>query len=307
VIRLAVVLFLVVLVVVFGDLPGRWLFVGELQNSAHVPAFGTVAALLLLSFRRLSIASRWSSLTRYVIAVSVATAIGAVIELVQGALHRDMSLEDVFHDVLGALIGVGLMQTFKWEPASNRLRKSSALLACAALLTATFPVAWSAASYIRRDREFPILLQFTSPLDRYFLYDCAAKREFSKIEPFANEPALVVKLDGSCRKQIGLAEPRSDWRGYKTLRVEMENRTESRVDLTIRVEDVHHNQEYNDRFNRSFEFHSGERKVLNIPLADIESSPATRKMDMREIYWINIFAGSSESPPRVALYRIWLE
>ncbi len=306
-IRLAAALLLILLVVVFGDLPGRGLFVGELQNSAHVPAFGTVAALLLLSFRHLPLSCRWSALIRYLVAVFLATAIGAAIEVIQGALHRDMSLEDVFHDLLGALIGAAVMHAFKWEPASNLLRRISLALACIALLTAAFPVAWSAAAYVHRDREFPVVLQFGSRLDRYFLYDCAAKTEFSTIDSSADEAALLVDLDDSCRKQIGLAEPYSDWRGHTSLSVEIANATDRILPLTIRIEDVHHNQEYSDRFNRSFELGSHERKVLTIPLADIQSAPATRKMDMEQIYWINIFTSSPDPAPRVALYRMWLQ
>ncbi|HEU4654379.1 MAG TPA: hypothetical protein VFS47_10350 [Steroidobacteraceae bacterium] len=296
-----------VLTVVFGDLPGRGLFVGALQNSAHVPASGAIAALLLVLCRHWPLSRKWTALTRYVAVVLVTTTIGAAIEVIQGALHRDMSLEDVFHDFLGALIGAAVMHTCGWEPSSNRLRKTSLVLACVAVLIAAFPVAWSAAAYIHRDREFPFVLQFGSRLDRYFLYDCAAHSKFAKIEQMKSGSALVVELDPTCRKQIGVAEPYADWRGYSRLKLEITNTANEPIPLTIRIEDIHHNQEYTDRFNQSFDLAGNEYKILTIPLDAVRNAPAGRQMDMQHIYWINLFTSLEHPTARVALHRMWLE
>jgi len=301
--RLAAALLLIVLVVIFGDLPGRWLFVGELQNTAHVPAFGSIAAALLVICRHWPVSRKWSSLTRWVAVVTTATVIGAAIEVIQGALHRDMDLEDVFHDFLGALIGVAIMHAFKWEPSSRSLRKTSVSIGFAALLISVFPVAWSAAAYIHRNREFPVLLQFNSRLDRYFLFDCAARKDLARAE----DARLIVTLQPNCHRQIGLGEPYSDWTGYQHLKVDIANTTAADLRFTIRIEDTHHNQEYWDRFNQTFALAANERKTLIVPLDAIEHAPRTRTMDMKQIYWLEIFASEASAGGSVALSRIWLD
>jgi VanZ like protein len=294
---------LVVLVVTFGDLPGRWLFVGELQNSAHVPAFGAIAVLLLVFFRRWRASSNWSPLARYAAVLVIATAVGAAIEIIQGALHRDMSLEDVFHDFVGALVGAGVMHAFKWELSSTALRRTSMTLACAALLTAALPVVWSAAAYIHRDREFPVIVQFASALDRYFLFDCAARRDLARVE----NSQLLVTLQPDCHRQIGLGEPYSDWTGYTHLNVDIANTTSTETHFTIRIEDTQHNQEYWDRFNQTFVLAGNERKIMSIPIDSIRHAPKSRVMNMKEIYWMEIFASEDSTGGAVSLTRIWLD
>jgi len=301
--RIAAAFLVVVLIVIFGDLPGRWLFIAELQNSAHVPAFGFLAALLLMLLRRSAACRHWSPLVRYLLAVAIATAVGAAIEVIQGVMHRDMSLEDVFHDFLGALVGTGLMYGYKWEPSSPLLRKVSIALASLALPIALFPVAWSAAAYIHRDREFPVILQFGSPLDRYFLFDCAARTDLAKVE----HSRLVVKFSPDCHRQIGVGEPYSNWSGYRHLNVDIANTANSELQFTIRIEDTQHNQDYTDRFNETFVLRALERKTLIIPLEALHRAPATREMDMQKIYWMEIFGHEGSEGTQVALSRIWLD
>jgi VanZ like family len=302
-IRLAAALLLIVLIVIFGDLPGRWLFIGELQNTAHVPAFGSIAAVLLVLCRHWPVSRKGSPWMRYVAVVVIATAIGAAIEVIQGALHRDMDLEDVFHDFLGALIGAGVMYAFKWESSSDGLRKTSITLACVGLITAAFPVLWSAAAYLHRNREFPVLLQFGSRLDHYFLFDCAARGDLARVE----DSQLFVTLQPNCHRQIGLGEPYSDWTGRANLNVDITNTAATDTAFTIRIEDTHHNQEYWDRFNQKFTLAAKEHKTLVIPLESIHRAPATRLMDMKQIYWLEIFASEDSAGGAVALRRIWLD
>jgi hypothetical protein len=235
--------------------------------------------------------------------IAMTTAIGAAIEGIQGALHRDMDLEDVFHDLLGALIGTGIMHAFKWEPSPSALRKTSVSIGFVALLISAFPVAWSAAAYIHRNREFPVLLQFNSRLDRYFLFDCAARKDLARVE----DARLIVTLQPNCHRQIGLGEPYSDWTGYQHLNVDIANTTAASMRFTIRIEDTHHNQEYWDRFNQTFVLAPNERKTLIIPLAAIKRAPRTRTMDMKQIYWLEIFASEQSAGGTVALRRIWLD
>jgi hypothetical protein len=50
------------------------------------------------------------------------------------------------------------------------------------------------------------------------------------------------------------------------------------------------------------------RRILSIPLADIETSPRTRKMDLSEIDQLIVFRSGGGAPDQVLrLHRAWLE
>lgn len=293
----------VILIVIFGDLPGHWLFVGELQNGAHVPAFALIATLLAIALRHAPGLLQRAPQSRYIATLVIVTAIGAAIEFIQGAFHRDMSLDDVFHDFLGGVIGLGFLHGARFEPASRTFRNASICAAVLAVLIAVFPVVRSAAAYLHRNQQFPTLVSFDSPLDRYFLFDCARRENLSRLQG----SQLLVQLDSSCRKQIGIAEPYPDWTGYSHLNIDIANTTDQAIRLTIRIEDARHDQEFSDRFNHGFTLEAHERKNVVIALEDVRRAPATRPMDMHQIYWINIFASRSEAHARVALHRMWLD
>ena len=92
--------------------------------------------------------------------------------------------------------------------------------------------------------------------------------------------------------------PREDWRGYQWLAFEIFNPGQDLLQLIIRINDKAHDQEghqYSDRFNRDLKVNPGWNH-FEIPLAEIESAPSTRKMDLGNMLGLELFATNLEKP-----------
>ncbi|MBK6350441.1 MAG: hypothetical protein IPF50_11835 [Proteobacteria bacterium] len=81
-------------VVLFAQVPGEEPWAAELTNFGHGSAF---AVLTVLLFRILRAQPTWKLpiLAEYAVVVVIALALGAVIELLQGMIGRDQSIDDL--------------------------------------------------------------------------------------------------------------------------------------------------------------------------------------------------------------------
>jgi hypothetical protein len=77
--------------------------------------------------------------------------------------------------------------------------------------------------------------------------------------------------------------------------------------LTLRIHDRLHNWEYEDRFNRQLVIAPSTRKIVGIPLQDIEVAPARRRMDMAAITSVMLFAWYPVPTHEFYVSRIWLD
>jgi len=78
------------------------------------------------------------------------------------------------------------------------------------------------------------------------------------------------------------------------------------VHLTIRIEDALHNQQHNDRFNRTLSIEPGLNDV-SIPLKDIRDAPVGREMDLSQVWQLILFTSRPEEPLELHISDIWLE
>ena len=102
-------------------------------------------------------------------------------------------------------------------------------------------------------------------------------------------------------------EPIPDWRRFKTLAIDVENPAAEALGLTVRVHDVGRGRYFSDRFNRSFSFNAGERRVLRIPLDDVRRAPRNRLMNMAQISDVTVFRSRPEGSARMRLHGMRLE
>ena len=73
------------------------------------------------------------------------------------------------------------------------------------------------------------------------------------------------------------------------------------------MHDLHHDQRYNDRFNRTLHVPPLTRTVLRIPIADIQSGPQARSMDLQRIVDYLLFRSSESQVGQMYVGRVWLE
>lgn len=265
---------------VFGNLPGdRRLYI-EAQDSAHAYAFVFVT-WILLGLRR----SDHAGLVRYATVAAIAIAIGIGIELAQSVLGRDASASDVLRDTLGIAAGICIHAAFL-RGSAQRPRPQGKLAFCGVavlcLTWATWPTGEVVADMARKARDFPVIAKFSPPLRRH--------------------------LDRGVWPRIALDEPYPDWRGYRTLVVELGNPDPVRsLPLTLRVHDRAHDQTFWDRYNHRFTLPPASRQQLRLSLADIRSAPHDRQMDMSRIAGIVIYARGPMPGREFYLEGVWLE
>ena len=307
--------------VVFANMPGTLRFFYLLQKLAHSLVFGTVA-MLVLSLQRP--AWRQRTLLLYLAAFLVTVALGAATEILQMLTQRDPALRDVLRDALGAATALAAWAAAAEPALAVRTAKGTRLVALAVALlgavTVSAPMLSGLLAYAHRDCAFPVLAKFDSWLDEYFLgsldvrsteADPGGPRRVVQPARFARtqgEHALSVPLRAAQWTGVTLDEPYPDWRGRTVLLVDLTNPSPTALDLTIRIHDRGHNQQYQDRFNRTLPLPAAARRVFRVPVGDIEAAPRGRRMDLGHIAGIVIFLpGSPANPPAFLLNRVWLE
>jgi hypothetical protein len=244
----------------------------------------------------------------YAAAFAVTVGLGVVTEIAQIFTHRDPAVTDVLRDAIGAAIGLA---ADAWIVRQGSHSNVAGLLSLLGLFIIIAPLAWCAAAYANRDLKFPVIAEFNSPLDLYFVsHNDYGLRRVPAPKLWArtrDETVLEVPLGDEPWPGVALEEPYPNWRGKSAFAIDITNPNRTEAAVTVRVEDKKHNQQYADRFNQEFTLPPQSRTVVRIPLADIESAPAGRRMDMSRIAHVGIFISRQPAPTQFLLNRLWLE
>jgi VanZ family protein len=285
----------------------------EIHNTGHTILFGPLALLFLfLSFALLGRVVRANYL-HYAIAFALAAAAGMAFEIYQIWAPGDADIVDWIRDLAGAFPLLVFYMVVARGANKVAIKKGTRItlvaFALAILFAALTPVGVWTAAYLERNASFPVIADFESPLTRKFLRTQGAMLGTVEAPPGWNAASgMVGRLDLLQGRYPGitLEEPFPDWSGYRSLKFDLYSLARQPVNLVVRVSDYHHNNLYNDRFNRNFQIFPGAREIA-IPLSDILSAPATRDMDMRRIREITIFAGDTTRNYIVLLDNVRLE
>ncbi len=302
--------------VLFVTLPSRLKILDVLNDTAHAPALGAFAFIVLRLVRlgQQPIKRAFG----YGIAFLTAVGVGASIEIVQSFIDRDASLGDLETDALGAACVLGIAAAFDrklWlaHPQSTG-RIATAVLGVICGLWALLPLGQAAVAYFDRASAFPIMARFSAPRDLYFISSPTATLSLQPL------PTQWARLDDALSLRVAylaatvwpgasLDEPEPDWRGFSALLLDVTNPAVTSLRLMVRVHDAAHDQRHEDRFNRDFEVMPLSRAVLRIPIQDILTGPVGRPLDLARIAGVVIFANMESVPVGGYFYltKIWLE
>jgi hypothetical protein len=163
------------------------------------------------------------------------------------------------------------------------------------------PTALTAAAYVKRALLIPQLAQFDSTLGRHFLV--------------ASEAQFAANTDGSLRVQpnrgrwpgVLLEDVWPDWRAYSTLVIDVSNAATQVLPIQVRIDDRRPDPGYQERYNQHFEVAPLSRRVIRIPVAEIESAPTRIKMDLAHIRRIILFEDGSKPTQAFYLNSLRLE
>ena len=117
------------------------------------------------------------------------------------------------------------------------------------------------------------------------------------LNPPENKRAKAGSLSGLTRVDfkagaypgISMIEPYPDWSAYNELKMVVYSELLRPNNLVLRVNDYHHDQTYEDRFNKVLTIDRG-MNYIHIPLEEIRKAPSGRKMDMKNISEVIFFS-----------------
>lgn len=304
----AVVTGILLAAVVLVPVPGRERWITVLHDFAHAPIFGCVAVAVLLILRSSDRLAKRPALQLYLLAFAAAGVLGALTEIVQWVEGRDASWVDLRSDILGAAAFLGAFAALD-VAFTPRVRAVGIVVAIASLAWHSQPVFEAVAAYRSRTVLEPTLVQFSTPDDLYFVDPL---RSHARIESLPSdwsptgETALRVDFTSERWPGVDFFEPVSDWSRYRTLELDLVNPGDTALQLTLRIHDTGHDNQYSDRFNREFALAPRTRQVVRVPLADIESAPRDRSMDMTRIADLHLFRSDGSAGERMYVVRVRL-
>jgi hypothetical protein len=292
-------------------IPFRSLLWNELSDFGHFPLFAVVALALFGIIVNLPGTRQRRRQTQYLLAFAAVLVAGALSEFSQVTGPRDADAWDLARNVSGSLVALMILATFDsrmtgsgaWKkPAFRNGLRAAAII----LLLANFaPVAIRAEAYRQRAARMPVLHSFDSPWELIFMDAYGATIEL--VPPpkdwVDNDNRLVGKLTFHPGRFPGVnfREPYPDWSPYRYLDLKLYSEQDEDVDVVIRIDDMHSDYVYEDRFNKQMTLGPGWNS-LRISLEEVRSDPKERELDMTAIARVILFVVRPEEP--ISLYLV---
>lgn len=280
------------------DIPGHNMLWREIGNAGHIVLFGIISiALLLLS--RTILGNRFSlPITHYGISFILSSGLGFITEFLQCFTPRDADFWDIVRDMIGATVSLGILllierkqfPSFNMSTIKKRLLLSFIIVI---FLAGISPVLIWTGGFLYRSANQPTICSFESFADKLFYKVHHGDIEIVQSDVFFPESSgnhtAKLTLHPAKYPEFYFREPFPDWSGYKAFTLSIYSPLDTAFMLSMRVEDVHHNGVYRDRFNTSLTIEPGIDEI-RINCQDIKNAPEVRSMDMTRIYTFSIFA-----------------
>jgi len=299
-------IFLVVLLcLLFLPLPANNLWWREFFNSGHTVLF---AFLSLVIYRQIKSTTCFSNVAaRYLLALFVGLLLGALIELLQGFVQRDVSLSDLYSDFFG--LSAGLCLTAAYELKASRARKvsvvSMAAMSGGLLLIGLSPLIQLSWFYMERQNAFPVVMDFeangVSRFVRFSKVDLLDRTSLSR-----DKAVYPVQFNRGEYPGVSVIESEPDWSAYHSLRVNIFSENKANVELILRIHDVKHNQQFSDRYNKKLLIRPGMNEI-SIPLSQVAIAPSGRVLDLANVAGVILFMREPDESIRLEVSNIYLE
>jgi hypothetical protein len=302
--------------VLVDDVPGHTLFWQTMFEFGHVPLFGAISLVLLGLVRTLKRGSERNPWLDYLFALVGAMLLTLVSELVQYFGPRDASLSDLLRDLAGACCALAFMasvdsrliQTGLLAQSGRKWTLRIVSIGLVMLFLLPFPAMINA--YHQRRASFPSIGSFESTWESKFMGWVGSWFLITAPPPEWHEArgikAVRVTFAYTKYPRMVVEGPFPDWRGYQFLVFDLYSEMEQTVPLVVRVDDLDHNEEYDDRFNRRLDIEPGAHSV-RISLDDIRRAPHDREMQMDAIRWVVLFMIDPAEPVTLWVDNIRLE
>ncbi|MBK7141434.1 MAG: VanZ family protein [bacterium] len=283
--------------VIFLEIPERTRFWFELFTAGHTLVFGLCALACLWLSQLVARGRIHFRLSHYIIAFFLAVLVGGATEIIQPFVGRDGELSDLYRDMLGAVAFLFLAMTFDrqitWDFRSGKwLRYTVRILAPVLIVLIFWPAIKWGGAYIYRDRQMPVLLDFNSSVMRLFTRVANGRLDIVPAPvdwPAAPPKVAMLTLYAGVYPGLTLKELSPDWSRYRELTFALFSARTDTLVMEFRVNDRHHNEKYNDRFNTILKVTPGLNQLV-FPLDRISKTASGRFMDLTDMGTIVLFA-----------------
>lgn len=263
------------------ELPGDSRIVYETQNAGHVLLFSIITFFLIFGLHRFRFKS--SLFLAIVCGLMLAFLFGAGTEYIQPKFGRDSSWDDLFKDVQGIAAGLFFYFAFIFSKWKRYLFSIVAIAIVFYGLSTVFALSYAKH---KRDANFPMLGDFESAIEsRFFEKTYSGVFDLVAAPPeWSSNHSIVARLDYYPGSWPGVRafDLRGNWGQYQYFKFQMFNPHSESVQVVLRIHDLKHNNEHDDRFNQTFTVEPGEREI-SVPISKIENTRSGRKLDMQKI------------------------
>ncbi len=232
--------------------------------------------------------------------------LGAGTELLQAAIGREATWQDLGNDLLGCLLVLVFAKELKGRLSGLQvwvLRTPILLIVCWTIL----PFVKVTTDDLIARQQFPLLSGFETPLE-LGRWGGNSVRRLDSENIYSGSSALQVKLNTDRYSGVALKYFPADWSQYRALQFQIYNPDAEPAPFYFRIHDQLHrgnDNRYSDRFNTSLVAQPGWTQ-LEVPLSKVLQAPKGRKMDLTKIAGMNLFVGKLEQPRTFNLDEIRL-
>ncbi len=275
----------------FGRSDSR--IIDGILSFGHLLLFGSVGLVTLWILNKGDWACRQSNL--YIRAWGITSFSGALTECIQAFIpYRHFRLGDILTDALGAAVFLTIIYSF--QKGVNH--KGVALLRNGLLvlmIVRAYPIFAATVDTWNMEKDFPILSSFetTFEIPRWSCKEGIMKR--TPLHATDGAYSLGVNLHPGIYPGLSLDYMVNDWRGYNRLSFDVFIEGSSPLELSIRINDRKHNEEFIDRYNKTFLLGPGYNHIT-VGLDAVRTAPRGRKMDMADITVLCIFSYKLKEP-----------
>ncbi|MGB5106385.1 MAG: VanZ family protein [Candidatus Zixiibacteriota bacterium] len=287
----------------------------EVTNAGHAPLFG-VLSIAMLVFANSLMRRSTEPFHYYLAAGIVSSFLGALTEFIQYFTPRDASVLDMIYNELGITAFLLLAATFDSRmqkyPSFRNFAGRNVIRATALIILAGAFISFAtiALAHAHRKVQFPVICDFDSYLDRNFVVGANARIEFvdPPISWAGNKSPGAAKWssDGKRLSAFTIQYPYPIWTGYQKFSLEIFSEAEKELLVFLRINDVSHNFEFDDRYNKELTIAPGVNRFV-IPILEIEETPGGRQMDLTSIASIILFTSGGQEPHAIFVDNIRLE
>ncbi|MBI5772726.1 MAG: hypothetical protein HZA89_03160 [Verrucomicrobia bacterium] len=278
----------------------------RLMDAAHLPFF---AGVTLVFFTLLG-GGKIYSLRPAALAALATTALAAFIEWLQPHFGRTESVEDFRNGVFGIVIAAGALTLFSFKKGKWPwlvLGAGAAALIC----VATQPAWQEWRGLVWRQNNFPLLGDFESETELHLWRPQGGAAKSPSTASLAAGHAthggksLHVKAGAGSWAGVSYSAGDKDWSGRRALAWSVFN-PGAAFTLSLRIDDDGDCERAGQRYTDGFTVKPGWNH-FQVPLADIEHGPRTRKLNLKAIRRAAFFTGEREPAREFFLDYVRLE